>query len=146
MTYATQLTKATRAEDVHREFVHELDAVIYAARAPDADGYRIFQWDVYTGLAEFTLPAGNYVLRSTVSSGATVDDPYATKAELLVARDALNPSDGYLIFASWADDGGARRLEQRPCLWRVAQFGEVQSVGVIAERANGYGRTDGDRF
>ena len=148
-----EITAALRANDLYILCDTKEDAIIFVSQEGFRnDGYRLIEYDEYTGLDAFVLPGApdeKIVVRSSGSDGTTTEVDHATAAAARATINALDPSDGYLAFASWQGDGGAKRLEQRPSLWRVAD--ELGGDGIafgreVAKRANAHGRADTDRF
>jgi hypothetical protein len=157
MIYILEITKKLRIKDVYIESDNllslQMDALSDSPLLDNGDGYRIIQYTKYNGLDDFVLPGEPneaIVLRHSGSDGLIVEDSYSTAVEVRSAIDALNTSDGYLAYATWDNDNGAKRLEQRPSLWRVGgddlDGGAINFGRELSKRINEHGRVDTDRF
>lgn len=139
--FLVQITKATRADDVHRTFENNLDAAICAANADDADGYRIIQYE--PGGAT-TLRANSRAMLRIHGEVADTEVVYDTLAEARTTINGISASEGYELIDLEQPLGSAPSIvvESRPALWqRVAT--------PIAQRENEHGRggeAEQDRF
>ena len=151
--YLIEITRDVPANDLELPSDNLINAQHFIDQtAYGPDGWRLIEYQEYSGLDDFVLPNepnAKFVLRDS-RRGDIRERTYNTASGIRLAINQLDPSDGYLAFASWDGDGGAKRLEQRPARWRHEEaMGEGKTIHFgreIGQKPNEYNRLDQDRF
>ncbi len=147
MIYLAEITRPNRADDVHVEFTVRDEAVVFVAQNGFTDdGYRIIGYQAGSG-ADALRPGSKALLR-VLGETAPSETVFDSLADAQAAAAALAPSDGYALIDLEQPLGSAPSLllAVRPALWRQYHQDEAGNPMYIAARANGWDRTDEDRF
>jgi hypothetical protein len=132
MRYLAEITKQLRADDLHVDFDNVNDAIIWIGQNGFTDdGYRVIAYDAGQG---GTLREGSKAVLEV--------DGVSTEYDTLAKAQAAAPDYGYRIIDLEQPVGSKSSIliEAMPSLTHTTES------EYVASRANGWGRTDGDRF
>lgn len=135
-----EITKQTRAEDIHIEYASVMDAMIYISQNTVVDdGYRLIDYQSLPLPAETSLRPGSHAIVRAFLENETQEQEFETLELALIHLNSLNDSDGYELIDLEQPVGSSPSvlLSIRPSLWNAV---------AVASRQNAWGRTDTDRF